>query len=188
MVIKQKLPLKMVITRSLIAGSNRCFMSPTFKSGIFLSAGVCIFGFADNLMLFISEQVSVGQFHFHRSIIASLAVLLIAYFISVLWEIIILNKIGLDYQIQFFNLVLILGIYLSLEEKYNFFILEKNDKFSLFSVVIFVITIIGGSYINDIKDNFFRLFGTVYSSAAECDQYIGYYWRVKNKSLDFKND
>ena len=52
-------------------------MSPTFKSGIFLSAGVCIFGFADNLMLFISEQVSVGQFHFHRSIIAGFIVLLI---------------------------------------------------------------------------------------------------------------
>ena len=55
-------------------------MSPTAKSGIFLSAGVCIFGFADNLMLFISEQVSVGQFHFHRSIIAGFIVLLIAYF------------------------------------------------------------------------------------------------------------
>ena len=55
-------------------------MSPTAKSGIFLSVGVFIFGFADNLMLFISEQVSVGQFHFNRSIIAGLVVLLIAYF------------------------------------------------------------------------------------------------------------
>ena len=83
--------------------------------------------------------------------------LLLIYFISVLWEIILLNKIGLDYQIQFFNLVLILGIYLSLEEKYKFFILKKNDKFSLFSAVIFVLTIIGGRNINDINDNFFYL-------------------------------
>ena len=42
--------------------------------------------------------------------------------------------------------------------------------------------------IKDINDNFFRLFGTVYSSAAEGDPYIGYYWRVKNKNFDFKND
>ncbi len=55
-------------------------ISPLAKSGIFLSVGVFIFGFIDNLTLLISDQVSVGQFHFTRSIIACVAVLLIAYF------------------------------------------------------------------------------------------------------------
>ena len=55
-------------------------ISPLAKSGIFLSIGVFIFGFIDNLTLLISDQVSVGQFHFTRSIVACSAVLLIAYY------------------------------------------------------------------------------------------------------------
>ncbi len=54
-------------------------MSPQAKSGLLLSAGVCIFGFADNLMLFITDQVSVGQFHFNRSLIACILVFLLAF-------------------------------------------------------------------------------------------------------------
>ncbi len=54
-------------------------MSPQAKSGLFLSFGVCIFGFADNLMLFITDQVSVGQFHFNRSLIACVLVFLLAF-------------------------------------------------------------------------------------------------------------
>ena len=42
--------------------------------------------------------------------------------------------------------------------------------------------------IKDINDNFFQLFGAVYSSASEGDPYIGYCWRLKNKNFDFKND
>ena len=55
-------------------------ISPLTKSALYLSAGVFIFGFIDNLTLLISNQVSVGQFHFTRSIIACSAVLLIAYY------------------------------------------------------------------------------------------------------------
>ena len=55
-------------------------LSPLAKSGLFLCIGVFIFGFADNLIILISNQVSVGQFHFSRSLIASLAVLSFAYF------------------------------------------------------------------------------------------------------------
>ena len=36
------------------------------------------FGFTDNLILLISDQVSVGQFHFSRSLFASVLVLLLA--------------------------------------------------------------------------------------------------------------
>ena len=54
-------------------------ISPIAKSGIFLSAGVFIFGFIDNLTLLISDQVSVGQFHFTRSIVACSAIIVIIY-------------------------------------------------------------------------------------------------------------
>lgn len=53
--------------------------SPLAKSSILLSSGVFIFGFADNLTLFISDKVSVGQFHFSRSVIACIVVLIICY-------------------------------------------------------------------------------------------------------------
>jgi len=55
-------------------------LSPFAKSGIFLSSGVIIFGFSDNLTLLISDQVSVGQFHFSRSLIACVTILILAYF------------------------------------------------------------------------------------------------------------
>lgn len=54
-------------------------MSPMAKSGLYLTLGVCIFGLADNLMLFISDQVSVGQFHFTRSFVACIFVFFISY-------------------------------------------------------------------------------------------------------------
>ena len=39
-------------------------LSPLAKSGILLTLGLSIFGFADNLTLLVSDEVSVGQFHF----------------------------------------------------------------------------------------------------------------------------
>ena len=53
-------------------------ISPLARSGILLSSGLFIFGFGDNLIILISSQVSVGQFHFSRSIVACLAVLIFA--------------------------------------------------------------------------------------------------------------
>ena len=55
-------------------------LSPIAKSGILLVSGISIFGFADNLTLLVSDDVSVGQFHFSRSLCASTIVLLFAYF------------------------------------------------------------------------------------------------------------
>ena len=55
-------------------------LSPLAKSGILLVSGISIFGFADNLTLLVSDDVSVGQFHFSRSLCASTIVLLFAYF------------------------------------------------------------------------------------------------------------
>jgi len=48
-------------------------LSPLLKSALLLCAGLSIFGFADNFIMLISDQVGVGQFHFSRSLIASLA-------------------------------------------------------------------------------------------------------------------
>ena len=53
-------------------------ISPLNRSGLLLTAGLFIFGFGDNLIILISDQVSVGQFHFSRSIIACLVILIIA--------------------------------------------------------------------------------------------------------------
>ena len=55
-------------------------LSPLQQSGILLTSGLLIFGFADNLTLLVSDQVSVGQFHFSRSICAICVVLVFARF------------------------------------------------------------------------------------------------------------
>ena len=44
--------------------------TPTTRGAILLVSGISIFGFSDNLTLLVSDQVSVGQFHFSRSMIA----------------------------------------------------------------------------------------------------------------------
>ena len=44
--------------------------SPATQGAILLVSGISIFGFSDNLTLLVSDQVSVGQFHFSRSLIA----------------------------------------------------------------------------------------------------------------------
>ena len=44
--------------------------APTTQGAILLVIGISIFGFSDNLTLLVSDQVSVGQFHFSRSLIA----------------------------------------------------------------------------------------------------------------------
>ena len=56
--------------------------SPLLKSAFLLCSGLFIFGFADNFIILISSQVSVGQFHFSRSLIACLAVIIMAYFFN----------------------------------------------------------------------------------------------------------
>ena len=55
-------------------------LSPLAKSGILLTLGLTIFGFADNLTLLVSDEVSVGQFHFSRSLSAIIIVIMFAYF------------------------------------------------------------------------------------------------------------
>jgi drug/metabolite transporter (DMT)-like permease len=44
--------------------------TPATRGVILLVSGISIFGFSDNLTLLVSDQVSVGQFHFSRSLIA----------------------------------------------------------------------------------------------------------------------
>ena len=44
--------------------------TPATRGAILLVCGISIFGFSDNLTLLVSDQVSVGQFHFSRSLIA----------------------------------------------------------------------------------------------------------------------
>ena len=44
--------------------------TPATRGAILLVSGISIFGFSDNLTLLVSNQVSVGQFHFSRSLIA----------------------------------------------------------------------------------------------------------------------
>ena len=48
--------------------------SPATQGAILLVSGISIFGFSDNLTLLVSDQVSVGQFHFSRSLIAMIMV------------------------------------------------------------------------------------------------------------------
>ena len=47
---------------------------PATQGAILLVSGISIFGFSDNLTLLVSDQVSVGQFHFSRSLIAMIMV------------------------------------------------------------------------------------------------------------------
>ena len=51
---------------------------PELRGGALLVLGLGSFGFTDNLILLISDQVSVGQFHFSRSLFAVVLVLLLA--------------------------------------------------------------------------------------------------------------
>ncbi len=47
---------------------------------ILLVTGISIFGFADTLTLFVSDQVGVGQFHFSRSLLTVVMLLLLSKF------------------------------------------------------------------------------------------------------------
>ena len=53
-------------------------LSDASKGAIFLVSGISIFGFSDNLTLLVSDTVSVGQFHFSRSLIAIFMVIIAA--------------------------------------------------------------------------------------------------------------
>ena len=53
-------------------------VSDASKGGVFLVSGISIFGFSDNLTLLVSDSVSVGQFHFSRSLIAMFLVMIAA--------------------------------------------------------------------------------------------------------------
>lgn len=50
--------------------------SPENQGAFLLVLGVAIFGFADNLTLMVSDQVGVGQFHFSRSAITLVLVVI----------------------------------------------------------------------------------------------------------------
>ena len=47
---------------------------PSVNSAVLLVCGTTIFGFADSLTLLVSKDVSVGQFHFSRSLIAVIGI------------------------------------------------------------------------------------------------------------------
>lgn len=53
-------------------------LSDASKGAIFLVSGISIFGFSDNLTLLVYDTVSVGQFHFSRSLIAIFMVIIAA--------------------------------------------------------------------------------------------------------------
>jgi len=53
-------------------------LSDASKGAVFLVSGISIFGFSDNLTLLVSDNVSVGQFHFSRSLIAMFMVIIAA--------------------------------------------------------------------------------------------------------------
>ena len=53
-------------------------LSDASKGAVFLVSGISIFGFSDNLTLLVSDTVSVGQFHFSRSLIAMFMVIIAA--------------------------------------------------------------------------------------------------------------
>ena len=53
-------------------------LSDASKGAVFLVSGISIFGFSDNLTLLVSDTVSVGQFHFSRSLIAIFMVIVAA--------------------------------------------------------------------------------------------------------------
>ena len=59
------------------------FKSPSSLLGpILLVTGISIFGFADTLTFFVSDQVGVGQFHFSRSLVAVVLILLLSRFLG----------------------------------------------------------------------------------------------------------
>lgn len=64
---------------SLSAFNN---MPPSLKGGVLLVSGLGMFGITDNLVLLVSDQVSVGQFHFSRSLLAAGLVLLLARYLQ----------------------------------------------------------------------------------------------------------
>ena len=51
--------------------------TPATRGAIMLVCGISIFGFSDNLTLLVADQVSVGQFHFSRSLIAMFMVFML---------------------------------------------------------------------------------------------------------------
>jgi len=51
-------------------------MTPASRGAVLLVTGISVFGFTDNLTLGVSDMVGVGQFHFSRSLIAVVFVLL----------------------------------------------------------------------------------------------------------------
>ena len=53
-------------------------LSDASTGAIFLVSGISFFGFSDNLTLLVSDTVSVGQFHFSRSLIAIFMVIIAA--------------------------------------------------------------------------------------------------------------
>ena len=55
--------------------------SSLHRGPILLVAGISIFGFADTLTLFVSDQVGVGQFHFSRSLFAVVMILILSKFL-----------------------------------------------------------------------------------------------------------
>ena len=50
---------------------------PATRGAILLVSGISIFGFSDNLTLLVSDQVGVGQFHFSRSLLSIVMVVII---------------------------------------------------------------------------------------------------------------
>ena len=77
-------------------------LSPLAKSGILLTLGLSIFGFADNLTLLVSDEVSVGQFHFSRSLSAIIIVIMFAYFSNT--HLVIKNWTAIIFR-TFFNVI-----------------------------------------------------------------------------------
>ena len=53
---------------------------PGLRGGVLLVSGLGMFGITDNLVLLVSDQVSVGQFHFSRSLLAVGLVLFLAWY------------------------------------------------------------------------------------------------------------
>ena len=53
--------------------------SPENQGAFLLVLGVSIFGFADNLTVMVSDQVGVGQFHFSRSMISLVLVVIFSH-------------------------------------------------------------------------------------------------------------
>ena len=52
-------------------------ISPATRGAVLLVSGISLFGFSDNLTLYVSDKVGVGQFHFSRSLIAAFMVVIL---------------------------------------------------------------------------------------------------------------